>query len=88
MKYKNNNKDQWMNDLIITNHFIDRYVERVDQELVRGDVDYLVIKEQLNQKLNDREKKIVKFFKHSNNVKVPFNRYQIVLQNKKLITIY
>ena len=78
----------WMEDIIITTHFIERFIERIDHSLKEKIWNAKQMKDYLNSVLNDREKKAIQFFKSATNVKLPFNTHQIVLENKTFITIY
>ena len=80
--------NNWMNEIEVTQHFIERYVERIDTSLSKVKLDSSTIKDFMNDKMNDREKRTIQFFKNASNVKLPFNQHQIVLKNKTFITIY
>ena len=73
----------------ITNHFANRYKERVLKE----EVDWkakTILKHLLNEVITERHYKNLQFFKGSKSVvKMPVSKhYIIVMQKRTLITIY
>lgn len=78
----------WMDGIVITEHFIIRFIERIDASLKLSSLNQELMKDHLNQLMNVREKRTIQFFKKASEVKLPFNKYQIVLKDRKFITIY
>ena len=75
-----------VNEKMLTKHFIRRYIERINSNRYKEKKD---IVEALNVKMSDREKDVLKFFKNSKSVKLPFNKLnQMVVSRGRLITIY
>ena len=77
----------------MTKHFIERYYERIlgkhlPQKFHYGKVKKNVYRD-MNSRLMDREKNFIELFSSSGSkIKVPFAGHnQIVMQNRKLITI-
>ena len=73
----------------ITNHFADRYKERVLKE----EVDWkpkTILKHLLNEVMTERHYKNLKFFEGSKSlIKMPVSKHHsIVMQKNTLITIY
>ncbi len=79
-------KNNVIEGTILTKHFIDRYSERI---LGKNHMGKNKVMEDINYKMNEREKKIFQIFKHSNSVKIPFNgKNQLIIKDNQLITVY
>ena len=83
----------WDAGLKITDHFLERYKERIlDHEISEKWSRYFAIKRvfaDMDKKLMDREKAMIKKFYGAEMVSFPFNRTrQIIIKHNKLVTIY
>ena len=79
-------KNNVIQGTILTKHFINRYSERI---LGKNHMAKNKVMEDMNYKMNEREKKIFQIFKHSNSVKIPFNgKNQLIIRHNHLITVY
>jgi len=79
-----------LNDIKVTNHFIQRYAERV---LKIGVCDYSAMRikvlEDLVERMTMIEKNAFKLLSSSNYLKFPLDGvYRMVICNKSLVTIY
>ena len=87
MKNITNTQHSWSTNLKFTNHFIERYNERIlrwDNSFSNA-IEYI---NDINGRLSNREKNIIIFFKNSKKVIVPMKTHCIVIKNNVLITIY
>ena len=92
--HRENNKDKhWAKKVKMTKHFIERYHERIldkhlPQKFHYGKVQRKVYRD-MDSRLMDREKNFIELFSSSDSkIKVPFEgQNQIVIQNRKLVTI-
>ena len=83
-------------EIEITNHFIERYYERIfrssppKMEDRNKNFKMKKIKKVLNDistKISERDKANLMILKNCKHAKVPFNNHQIVLRNGAMITI-
>jgi|ETN07SMinimDraft_1059922.scaffolds.fasta_scaffold264692_1 hypothetical protein len=75
-----------LNQIIITSHFVQRYNQRVSP--IKSKLSDHEIRNDIENRLSHVEKYAFTFFKNSKYVKVPMNKYQIVIKDKHFITIY
>jgi hypothetical protein len=83
----------WDAGLKITDHFLERYKERIlDHEIPEKWDRYSITKwvfTDMDKKLLDREKVMIRKYKGIKMVSLPFNRTsQIIIKQNKLVTIY
>ena len=87
-------KNDWAKKVKLTKHFIERYHERIlgknlPQKFHYGKVQRKIYRD-MDNKLMDREKSFIEMFSNPGcNIKIPFeSQNQIVIQNRKLVTVY
>jgi len=87
-------KNDWMNDIIITKHFVERYNERIlkidTSKNIRLEELKREIYKDLNNRLTDREKECVQLLiANKGTIKIPIAGInQLIMLNKILITVY
>ena len=88
------NKNHIVNKIYpeLSNHFMNRYYERVlckecPKKITHSIISY--IKKDMMLKIKKNELVAMNFFSNTKNIKVPFSSfYTVVLKNNRLITIY
>ena len=88
----NDDVSKWSNKVRMTNHYMERYYERVLHTPVSTVQNYNKTEKKIfidmDNRLMDREKLFIKLFSNSKSAKVPFEKInQIIIKNKKLITV-
>ena len=74
-------------DIRLTQHFVDRYCSRVNKKI--NSLSKPAILNDIKKRMTIRERMVLGLFaKNKNYVKVPMGAYQLVVINKKLITVY
>ena len=74
-------------DIRLTQHFVDRYCSRVNKK--SNSLSKPAILNDIKKRMTIRERMVLGLFaKNKNYVKVPMGAYQLVVINKKLITVY
>ena len=90
MNIKDKRKE--IRSLSITNHFINRYCERIWRGKQKSfPIDKLsgIIQNEMTDRMLNREVIALKMFRHSKKIKLTFDRYNIiVISENTLITIY
>ena len=92
--HRENNKDKyWTKKVKMTKHFIERYHERILDKHLPQKFHYSKVQRKvyrdMDSRLMDREKNFIELFSSPGcRIKVPFEgQNQIVIQNRKLVTI-
>ena len=84
---KSNDIKKSFKDIRLTQHFVDRYCSRVNKKI--NSLSKPAILNDIKKRMTIRERMVLGLFaKNKNYVKVPMGAYQLVVINKKLITVY
>ena len=84
---RSNDNKKSFKEIRLTQHFVDRYCNRVIKK--SNCLSKLDILNDIKKRMTDREKMVLGLFaKNKNYVKVPMGAYQLVVINRKLITVY
>ena len=84
---RSNDNKKSFKDIRLTQHFVDRYCSRVNKK--SNSLSKPAILNDIKKRMTIRERMVLGLFaKNKNYVKVPMGAYQLVVINKKLITVY
>jgi len=91
--FKNNNSKEKVNEYpTITRHFAERYYERIFSSSIPknfGKSFYHKIREDMENRMLDREKEVMTLFSNSTGARLPLARYNsVVVKKNTLITVY
>tara|TARA_B100001250_G_scaffold404171_1_gene419740 strand:+ start:875 stop:1141 length:267 start_codon:yes stop_codon:yes gene_type:complete len=80
-------------ELKITKHFIERYCERIlkDDKILVDSKNIEIISDHIlndiDSKINQRDRNNLLFLKNNSHVKLPFQNNQIIIKDSSLVTI-